>query len=153
MPKSLFDAYKDIKWPKYLGADYDKVWLNEIAGTYPERFQNLAIMPRTKLEVYNEGENEPIEVDRLTIDTCGELMEFIQQEIYRLRRDYGVEPDFILFGAEEFEKVAGVAYRNNIYGFEMHIDHARWEKRGTLFGIRIRVTPTIRGYCVVPKER
>lgn len=101
--------------------------------------------------IANEGEEAqpdiPYEVT--VIDVQG-VLAFIQKEVFRLDK-MGYEVDFVLFGEEEFARVAKCAYRHHVYGFEIREGY-RWKDQRVL-GVRIRVSPTIRGWAVIPKER
>jgi hypothetical protein len=102
----------------------------------------------------NVGEHEHVAV--ATYETIEfnpmDIFEAVETEVRVLQYDFEVEPDFILMGTEDFSRLTRTAYQHCI----LHINH-RWfaedlhNKR--MRGLDIRLSPTIQGYCVVPKAR
>lgn len=102
----------------------------------------VALMP--PLEVMGPSmQNVPeLEVSYVVADLKS-LEAWIVDQINILYQ-HGLEPDFVLMGAEEFHQATGTMCQYTPYSF----------KGPPIFrGLPFRVSPTITGMCVVPKAR
>jgi hypothetical protein len=124
--------------------------------------QKLLAMPIMEYAPRYKGPKEEIAASMSNVDGQIEVItldsELIQEWLVdQLNILYGLnlEPDFILMGSDEFEQVFRTLYTQRPMNFilEVAIYRDTGRERKTLRGIPVRVSPTISGMCVVPKER
>ncbi len=101
--------------------------------------------------IQNVGACVSIPVDTITFDPMT-IFEAVATEIEALHYEFHTEPDFILMGTDDFARLTRTAYQHCI----LHINFSWFAEdlhNKRMRGLDIRLSPTIEGYCVVPKAR
>lgn len=126
----------------------DRLFWRDMPMNQPRHALNprVAIAPsRAIYQVCNANEHIPISYETLDLQA---VMDCIQQNCHELMASFDTEADFILMGEEEFRAITNTPYAHNMIGFVLHR-----ERGPSIMDIPVRVSPTIEGWCVVPKMR
>lgn len=101
-------------------------------------------IPARAFGVAHANEELQINIEYEDID-LNQLAAAIMEHKRELMDYWNTEADFILIGEEEFRALTRTAYKHQIFEFNM--------PDPKFMGLRFRVTPTISGWCIVPKAK